>query len=250
MCNELWQTDFKGDFALKDGSRCYPLSILDDHSRFSLAIVPMPSLRGITEHFRLVFMEFGLPQAILSDNGGTFRGIGSSGFVLFERWLMEHDVLPIHGRVRHPQTQGKIERFHGSMENEVLKDRSFDNLVEVERALSSWREIYNSIRPHEAINMRCPADLYTKSARPFHDYVSEFNYSGLFRVIKVNAWSYVRFAIFQVFLSDTFAHQFLEFRPNPLSNSWFACFRNFRIAEFDAGSGSLLNRAVRRISHL
>ena len=247
LCNELWQSDFKGDFSLEDGGRCYPLTILDDHSRFSPAVVPMPSLKGVTEQFRLVFIEFGLPLAVLVDNGGTFRGRGSIGFVMFERWLMEHDVLPIHGRVRHPQTQGKIERFHGSMEREVLKGRTFKDLDDVAQALSSWREVYNTIRPHEAINMRCPAEVYTKSTRPYDDHVSAFEYSGEFHVIKVNSWGYVRFAGFQIFISETFADQFLEFRPNPYRDSWFACFRNFRIAEFDACSGMLLNRSVWRI---
>jgi transposase InsO family protein len=246
LCNELWQTDFKGDFALKDGSRCYPLTILDDHSRFSIAIDPKPCVREVSESFRRAFTEFGLPDAVLSDNGWTFRGL-HGGFTMFERWLMEHDVLPIHGRVRHPQTQGKIERFHGSMKEEALKGREFDDLEHAAHALSVWRDIYNSIRPHEAIGMRCPAQVYVKSGRVYTDRVSDFNYNGDFRVIKVNSWGYARFAHFQVFLSETFANQFLEFRPNPLGGSWCVCFRNFCIVEFDALSGSLIKRFIRRI---
>ena len=215
MCNEMWQTDFKGDFALEDGSRCFPLTILDDHSRFSLAIVPKPSVQGVTESFRLVFKEYGLPLAVLSDNGCTFRG-RNGGFNLFERWLMEHDVLPIHGRVRHPQTQGKIERFHGAMKAEALKNRVFSNLAQVVDELAKWRNVYNTVRPHEAIGMRCPADVYVKSNRVYSDRISPFKYSGEFRVIKANAWGYVRFAHFQAFLSESFANQHLEFRPNPL----------------------------------
>jgi len=245
-CNELWQTDFKGDFALTDGGRCWPLTILDDHSRFLLAVDPKPGTGDVIGSFRKVFMEYGLPQSVLSDNGTTFRGC-HGGFAQFERWLMEHDVLPIHGRIRHPQTQGKVERIHETMDVELLAGKEFSDLQAVGEAYAPWRQEYNFVRPHEAIGMRCPGEVYSKSLRIYPDHVPAFEYSGEHRVIKVNNWGYVRFARFQVYLSETFANQFLEFRANPLGGSWFACFRSFRIAEFDANTGNLLNRSIRRL---
>jgi len=249
-CNELWQTDFKGDFALTDGGRCWPLTILDDHSRFLLAEIAKPGTGGVIESFREVFMEFGVPGSVLSDNGTTYRGY-HGGFAQFERFLMEHDVLPIHGRIKHPQTQGKVERLHGTMEAELLSGKEFKDLQQTQAALDPWREEYNFVRPHEALDMRCPGEVYIKSQRPYADQVSEFQYSGEHRVIKANNWGYVRFAHFQVYLSETFSNQFLEFRenPNPLggSPSWLACFRAFRIAEFDSQSGALIKRSVRRL---
>jgi transposase InsO family protein len=249
-CNELWQTDFKGDFALTDGGRCWPLTILDDHSRFLLAEIAKPGTGGVIESFREVFMEFGVPGSVLSDNGTTYRGY-HGGFAQFERFLMEHDVLPIHGRIKHPQTQGKVERLHGTMEAELLSGKEFKDLQQTQAALDPWREEYNFVRPHEALDMRCPGEVYIKSQRPYADQVPEFQYSGEHRVIKVNNWGYVRFAHFQVYLSETFSNQFLEFRenPNPLggSPSWLACFRAFRIAEFDSQSGALIKRSVRRL---
>ena len=107
-CNQMWQTDFKGDFLLGDGTRCYPLTILDDHSRFSIRIEPKSSTIGVKESFIQAFEEYGLPDAILSDNGSQFAGF-RQGITQFERYLMDLDILPIHGRIRHPQTQGKIE---------------------------------------------------------------------------------------------------------------------------------------------
>lgn len=246
-CNDLWQTDFKGDFALLDDNRCYPLTILDDHSRFLIKIAPKPDLHGVTESFREAFQEYGMPNSVLSDNGGTFRGL-HGGFTGFERWLMEHDVLPIHGRVRHPQTQGKIERMHGAMEAELLKHKSFSNLQAAAEGLEEWREKYNHVRPHEALGMKCPAQIFTRSSREYLDTVEDYQYTGEFRVVKVNAWGYVRFADFQTFLSETFAGELIEFRANPLGGSWIACFRNFRIAEFDIHTGKLLNRFTRRLS--
>jgi len=245
-CNELWQTDFKGDFALTGGGRCWPLTILDDHSRFLIMVDSKPGTGDVIGSFQKAFAQFGVPDSVLSDNGTTFRGY-HGGFAQFERWLMEHDVLPIHGRLRHPQTQGKVERLHGTMEAELLTGKEFCDLRQTQAAFDPWREEYNFIRPHEALDMRCPGEVYVKSQRAFVDHVPEFRYSGEHRVIKVNNWGYVRFAHFQSYLSETFADQFLEFRANPLGGSWFACFRSFRIAEFDALSGNLLNRSVRRL---
>jgi len=244
-CNELWQTDFKGDFALDDGSRCYPLTILDDHSRFLIKVDAKPNMKGVTDSFRNAFMEYGMPFSVLSDNGGTFRGLHGS-FTKFERWLMEHDIHPIHGRIRHPQTQGKIERMHGAMNAELLNHKRFSDLEEATQELEKWREKYNYIRPHEALNMQCPAQVFTPSNRDYEDKVEKYEYSGEHRIVKVNSWGYVRFADFQIFLSETFADQYLEFRANPLGGSWIACFRNFMVAEFDINTGKLLNRIIRR----
>jgi transposase InsO family protein len=245
-CNELWQTDFKGDFALTGGGRCFPLTILDDHSRFLLAEDIKPGIGDVIGSFRKVFEEYGLPQSVLSDNGTTFRGY-HGGFAQFERWLMEHDVLPIHGRIRHPQTQGKVERIHETMDVELLNGKEFSDLRAVAEAYAPWRDEYNFLRPHEALSLRCPGEVYVKSERQFIEKVPDYQYSGEHHVVKVNNWGYVRFAKFQVYLSETFSNQFLEFRANPLGGSWFACFRSFRIAEFDAHSGNLLKRSIRRL---
>ena len=242
----MWQTDFKGDFALLDGTRCFPLDILDDHSRFAIKIAAKPNTLGVTESFREAFYEYGLPRAVLSDNGWTFRGC-QGGYTQFEKWLMNHDVLPIHGRIKHPQTQGKIERFHRSMKTELLNHKDFLNLEDANRALQEWRNKYNNIRPHEALGMKCPADIYIPSDRTYYDDVDIYEYSGQYHIIKVNSWGYVRFDNYQIYLSETMRGERLEFRPNPLGDSFFACYRNFKIAEFSIVDGHLLNRKISRL---
>jgi len=123
VCNDLWQADFKGDFALMDGSRCFPLTILDDHSRYAIRVEAKARIEGVRDSFQAAFREHGKPKELLTDNGACFAGF-KGGYTQFERWLMDHDILPIHGRVRHPQTQGKIERFHRVMKDELLNGRS------------------------------------------------------------------------------------------------------------------------------
>lgn len=247
QCNEMWQTDFKGEFLTKDNKYCFPLDIIDDHSRFLIKIKPLENTaNAVIPCFKEAFYEYGLPGSVLSDNGAQFAGF-RQGYTQFEKWLMNHDVLPIHGRIKHPQTQGKIERFHRTLKQELLKHNTFDDLLHAEQALGEWRIKYNNIRPHEALNMRCPAEVYIPSNRTYTDKVKPYEYGGQYHIIKVNNWGYVRFGGWQIYLSETMCDEHLEFRPNPHGDSFIVCYRNFKIAEFSTLDGHLLNRKISRL---
>ena len=246
-CNEMWQTDFKGDFELSNGKRCYPLDIIDDHSRYLIKIVPSYSTKNVViPAFESAFSEYGMPSSILSDNGGQFAGF-KQGYTQFEKWLMCLDILPIHCRIKHPQTQGKIERFHKTLKNELLKYNSFENIEHADTKMQAWREKYNHIRPHEALNMFTPGDIYVKSDRKYTGIINPYEYSGEYPVLKVNCKGYISFEFKRLYFSETFIGEYIEFRPNPLGDSFYACFRNFRIAEFDSISGQRLNRSIYRL---
>ena len=246
-CNELWQTDFKGEFLTSDGKYCYPLDILDDHSRFLIKIKPYLNTKNVVKStFEAAFNEYGMPKAVLSDNGAQFAGF-RHGYNQFEKWLMNLDILPVHGRIKHPQTQGKIERFHRTLNNELLKHTIFTDINDADEKLQCWREKYNNIRPHEALNMKCPSDVYVPSDRIYKNKISKYEYGGQFHVIKVNSWGYVRFDKWQVYLSETMINEYIEFRPNPHGDSFVACYRNFKIAEFDTETGKLIHRKISRL---
>ena len=246
-CNEMWQTDFKGEFLMNNGRYCYPLDIIDDCSRFLIKIAPFEStVNVVISSFEQAFKEFGMPRSVLCDNGGQFRGL-NGGYTHFEKWLMDFDILPIHGSVHHPQTQGKIERMHRSMKEELLRYRTFDDIADADKGLQDWRTKYNCERPHEALNMHCPAEIYTKSERDYPGIITPYEYSGENHIIKVNSWGYVRFAGFQVYISETFIGDYLEFRHSEDGNSFIVCYRNFKIAEFDSASGERLNRKISRL---
>lgn len=244
-CNELWQIDFKGDFPLLDGTRCFPFDIIDDCSRYCLGIFPKNNTIGVMQSMELVFRKYGLPNAILSDNGGQFAGF-QGGYTQFERWLMDLDILPIHGRPLHPQTQGKIERFHRTMKNELLKRNTFIDLSDAEKHLQEWRIKYNEVRPHEAIDMYCPADIYEPSERKYPDQIEQYAYSGLYRILKVNCKGYLRFDSKVFYLSETMAGAELELRPNGGGYASI-CYRNYKIAEVDLRHEQLLNRRISRL---
>ena len=247
LCNQMWQTDFKGEFRMADNNYCYPLTILDDHSRFSLKIAPRESTANVViPAFLEVFREYGMPDSILSDNGAQFAGF-KKGYTQFERWLMDLDILPVHGRIKHPQTQGKIERFRRTIKQELLNHTTISDIADAESKFSVWREKYNNIRPHEALNMRTPADVYQASQRQYPEMIERFDYGGEYHVIKVNSWGYVRFDKWQVYLSETMIDQYIEFRPSPDGETFVACYRNFKIAEFDTEDGHLIHRSIARL---
>lgn len=247
LCNQMWQADFKGEFRMANGQYCYPLDILDDHSRFVIRIAPRLGTANVAiPVFTEAFREFGLPNSVLSDNGAQFAGF-RKGYTQFERWLMDLDVLPIHGRIKHPQTQGKIERFHRTMKQELLNHTTIADIEDAQIKFSNWRDKYNNLRPHEALGMKRPGDVYTPSQREYKEKIEKFEYGGEHHVIKVNSWGYVRFDKWQIYLSETMIGQYIEFRPSPDGETFAACYRNFKIAEFDTQDGKLIHRAIARL---
>lgn len=242
-CNELWQTDFKGDFLLGDGTRCFPLTILDDHSRYGLRVEPKYAATGVKESFIQVFKEVGLPDAVLSDNGAQFSGF-RGGYTQFERFLMDLDIQPIHGRFMHPQTQGKIERFHRTMKQEALRSVP-ENMAAAKKHLREWLWRYNELRPHSALGMKPPSSVYRASNRAYFEPTS-YEYAPGAKLVKVNNWGYLRFGPVQVYLSETMRDTMLEIRPGD-NDTFDVIYRNYRIAVIDAVNKKLINRRIRKL---
>ncbi len=174
--NELWQVDFKGHVALADGGRCHPLTILDDHARFLLGLGAHPDERDATVRSALeaAFRRYGLPARILCDNGPPW-GVPQLRHPLTALgvWLLRLGVAITHGRPRHPQTQGKAERFHRTLLAEVLSCVAYPDLGASQLAFDAWRAVYNLERPHEAIGLATPIQRYAPSPRAFPDRLPE-----------------------------------------------------------------------------
>lgn len=176
--NELWQMDFKGDFAMARG-RCHPLTIVDDHSRYALGIEACGTQQDQSTRDRLVtvFRRYGLPDAILMDNGSPWGDSGGGRFTAFSVWLLRLGVRVTHGRPYHPQTQGKDERFHRTLKAEVLHDRQFVTLAECQQAFDAWRHRYNHVRPHQALALATPSERYRPSHRSFPETLPPIEYA-------------------------------------------------------------------------
>jgi len=176
--NLLWQMDFKGHVALADGSRCHPLTVLDDHSRYSLCLQACANEQGSTVQSRLeaTFRRYGLPEAFFVDNGTPWGDASGQRWTRLGVWLLKLGITLLHSRPYHPQSRGKNERFHRTLNAEVLALRPLRDLAEAQRAFDAWRTIYNLERPHQALDQEVPASRYRSSLRPMPDHLPQAEY--------------------------------------------------------------------------
>jgi transposase InsO family protein len=165
--NLLWQMDFKGWVKLADGTHCHPLTVVDDHSRFVPCLKACSDEQGSTvqSHLQATFRHYGLPDAFFVDNGGPWGDASGARWTRLSVWLLKLGVEVMHSRPYHPQSRGKNERFHRTLDDEVFALRRFRELTEVQRAFDRWREVYNFERPHQALEQDVPASRYRPSAR-------------------------------------------------------------------------------------
>lgn len=185
--NELWQLDFMGHKPIVVG-RVHPLSVLDDHSRFGIGLFACAHERSdlVQAHLTACFTQYGLPWAILADNGPTWGSSHPGAITWLEAWWMRLGIRVLHGRYRHPQTQGKVERWHQTIGTAVFQFGLFRDLVETQTALDRFRQGYNTERPHEALGMAVPASRYQPSPRPYPETLPDIVYSDDCTVCRVH----------------------------------------------------------------
>lgn len=218
--NELWQMDFKGHFALLSG-RCHPLTVLDDHSRFCLGLKACGNETAVLvkQHLEQLFRQYGLPNAILCDNGSPW-GSGYPELELTELvvWWIRLGIQPQHGRPAHPQTQGKDERFHRTLNVELLQGRSFSDLADCQRHFDPWRDRYNLLRPHEALNLDPPVRHYQPSQRTFPEVLPAVEYHPTDLVRKVQQHGLVTYHDREYRVGKGLIGQYVALRPHPSSS--------------------------------
>ena len=184
--NELWQMDFKGP--LQRGDTVGPLSVIDDCSRYVLVLQRVANTAGelVREHLEGAFRDCGLPQAMLMDHGIPWWSAQSPhGFTKLSLWLMKQGIELHRGRIRHPQTQGKVERFHGELQRAVER-RHPSVQDDVQSWLNEFRWEHNHVRPHEALGMETPASRWRPSERRYDPNPPAWEYPVDSRVLKVD----------------------------------------------------------------
>lgn len=193
--NELWQMDFKGDFKVAHG-RCYPLTILDDHSRFAVALQACArnTLLIVRAFLINVFRLYGLPDWITCDNGAPWGSSCRGHYTQLGVWLIRLGIGVSHSRPHHPQTQGKDERFHRTLEAEVLRYQTAPTLAKWQQHFDTWREIYNHERPHESLGDQVPASRYQPSQRSYPERLPAIEYGPTDIVRKVRHCGHIKFA--------------------------------------------------------
>jgi transposase InsO family protein len=168
--NDLWCTDYKGEFQLGNKRYCYPLTVTDYASRYLLLCEAMDSNREQPAFlaFERLFRERGLPEAIRSDNGVPFASPnGLFNLSKLSVWWLRLGISIERIRPGHPQQNGRHERMHLTLKNETTRPAGA-NLLQQQAKFDAFVEEFNCERPHEALNMQCPGQVYTASARPYH----------------------------------------------------------------------------------
>lgn len=235
--NLLWQMDFKGHFALTDpnAGRCYPLTILDDHSRFALCLKACSGETGDQVRPALieVFRRYGLPLRITCDNGNPWGTPKQNGLTKFEVWLIRLGVRVSHSRPMHPQTQGKDERFHRTLKLELLDRRGFHSIDTCQHAFDGWRDQYNTIRPHYALGQRPPASRYTISARRYPEILPSIEYDSRDTIRKVRGNGHITFKGRQLFVGEGLVGEPVAVRPSEIDGLMSVVFCDRAVGEID-----------------
>lgn len=229
--NELWQMDFKGHFATLNG-RCHPFTVLDDHSRFCLGLRACGDETGQTvkTHLQTIFRQYGLPKAILCDNGGPWGGgYPQLEFSQLAVWWIRLGIHPQHGRPAHPQTQGKEERFHRTLKTELLQGRSFSDLADCQRQFDPWRDRYNLVRPHEALQLDPPVRHFHLSGRAFPEVLPPVEYDSGTIVRKVQSGGDITYHDLQYRVGKGLEGQFVRLHPTSTDRVFEVYFCQYKV---------------------
>jgi transposase InsO family protein len=249
--NLMWQMDFKGHMPLTGGGACHPLTIVDDHSRYAVCLAACANEQGRTVQQRLeaTFDCYGLPDALLVDNGSPWGGGPGQRWTELGVWLLKLGVDILHSRPYHPQTRGKNERFHRTLNAEVFALNRFRTLAQAQLALDAWRMIYNLERPHEALGQEVPASRYRPSSRAMPARVPAVEYPAGEVVRTVGATkSYVSFRGQLWKVPEAFRGERVAIRPRSVDGRFGIFFGARQIAVIDLTPSQCVSDVSEQVS--
>ena len=232
--NELWTVDFKGWWWTSKKERCEPLTVRDGYSRYILAI-EVPE-RGSNMYVRAIFeglfRKYGLPEYIRSDNGPPFGNVLNAwGLTKLSVWWMSLGIKIDRSAPGHPEQNGAHERMHRDMKKE-LQNKIHGDLLLHQKTFDKWRKEFNEVRPHEAIGMKTPKELYIKSERRYYEDGFEIVYDGRMRARKVNDRGFFNYQLKRIFVGNPFAGYYvgIKERAGKRTEVWFD---NFKLGEIN-----------------
>jgi len=236
--NSLWQMDFKSPVPCLAGP-AQPLTTLDDCSRFSLCLRALPNRQTATVQDALTatFQRYGLPDALLVDNGSPWGDDAEHVYTPLGVWLLRLGIRVTHSRPYHPQTLGKDERFHRTLDTELLHGCQWRDLSHLQGALDRWRDVYNFERPHEALDLDTPAMHYQPSLRPFPDQVPPVEYPAglLVRKVQQGGVAYLHGREFRI--GRAFTGYPIGLQPTQVDGVFDVLFCHQRIDQIDLRDG-------------
>jgi putative transposase len=208
--NDIWPADYKGQFRLKNGKYCFPLTVSDLASRFILGVDAHPaiSLERSKAYFRHLFEEYGLPKRIRTDNGVPFASNALARLSQLSAWFIKLGIYPELIEPGKPQQNGVHERMHRTLKQEATIPPA-SSLKGQQRKFDAFREEFNQERPHEAIDMKRPSELYRPSDRRWLKKIETYDYPGHFLVRRVSRGGTIRVFHNQPFVSNVLQEDYV-----------------------------------------
>jgi transposase InsO family protein len=236
--NQLWQMDFKGQLPM--GKRqCFPLSVLDDHSRYLVGLQALngTAIEGVQQTLIQIFNEHGLPDAMLMDHGVPWwNAINGHGLTRLSVNLIKQGIRLYYSGTGHPQTQGKVEKFHDTLRRAVKHRRRWPQDLEGwQSELGEIRQVYNHRRPHEALNMDVPASRYQPSKRSYQVFPKPWEYPPGSLVRRLNSQGQLYWNQRYLFVCRALAGEHV--RIEDLDQKIVISFRHMWIREIDPRTG-------------
>jgi transposase InsO family protein len=242
--NQVWCVDFKGWWRTQDGKRCDPLTVCDGWSRYLLRCVGMGEGTGselVRVHFDLLFREYGLPLAIRSDNGAPFASTGLGGLTKLSVWWLRLGLRLERITPGCPQENGRQERFHLTLQQSSARAPR-ENLGKQQAAFDELREVYNHERPHEALDLRVPGDLYVPSERTYNGHLpASREYPVDWTVRAVRGGGQMKWRSRDVSVSQALAGERIGFEP-VADGVWKVWFEALELGGFDERKGRIERR--------
>ncbi len=236
--NELWQMDTKGKYRLEDG-QCHALCMVDDHSRYAVGVYALPVLTMEQAHPCIVnsFRSHGLPLAMLMDHGALWWATSNGwGLTWLSVRLIEQGIRLVYGRVSHPQTQGKVERLHRTL-GEAMRHRGVPRYFSAwPGAVAEFQSTYNNRRPHEAIDMQRPREIYQASPRRYQEQPPAWEYPEGSDVRRVNVNGAIAEAGRKWFVCEALAGQHV--RVERFDGKLLVSYRHMYIREINLEGGT------------
>lgn len=249
--NQLWQMDFKGHFPTQSGQRCHPLTVLDDCSRFNVLLSPEADETGRTVEAALTraFSQYGLPDAMLCDNGSPWgHADPTCPYTQLTVWLLRLGVRVLHGRPYHPQTQGKDERFHRTLQTDLIERHTWRDLGHCRELFPGFRDIYNIERPHDSLQGDTPLSRYQPSPRPLPAALPPLEYPAGTRVHVLPANGRFMFGHQTWYVGKAFGGLPIGLRPSAQADGQWEVFFSFhRLGSLDLRSPTQSKHALRSI---
>ena len=237
--NDIWPADYKGQFRLKNGGYCFPLTVSDLASRFVLGCDAHPaiSLERTQAHFRRLFETYGLPNRIRTDNGVPFASNALARLSQLSVWFIRLGIYPELIEPGKPQQNGVHERMHRTLKQEATIPPA-SSLRAQQKKFDAFRGEFNQERPHEALGMKRPAEVYRPSTRAMPRKIETYDYPGHYLVRRVSRSGTIRVLRKQIFVSNTLQEDFvgLEEVGDGVFDVYF-CF--YQIGRYDLREGRI-----------